>query len=289
MHQELGPGGPIARLIYAYKINASLLEILSTHDLTRRFESLIAVNRVNLSVLEGEIFGLVGPNGAGKSTLIKLLTTLLPVTSGSAEVCGFDIVKQSYQVRRSIGYVPQLVSADGDLTARENLIVSAKLYDVPRAEQAERAESALKFMDLLDVADKRAREFSGGMVRRLEIAQSLLHKPRLLFLDEPTVGLDPVARAAVWKHILGVRDHDRTTILLTTHLMEEVEGLCDRVGMMIKGEMVAIGTSAELKESIGRPDSTLDEVFIHYAGASVEELGSLRDTNRARRTARRLG
>ena len=235
------------------------------------------------------MFGLVGPNGAGKSTLIKMLTTLLPPTSGTANVNGKNIVREPAKVREQIGYVPQLVSVDGDLTARENLLVNASFYDVPWRERESRALKALEFMDLAPVRDKLAKEFSGGMVRRLEIAQSMLHHPKMLFLDEPTVGLDPVARSSVWKHILELRDEFGTTILLTTHLMDEVEGLCDRMAIMIQGKMEAVGTAAELKAATLGPTATLDEVFVYYAGATVEELGSLREASRMRRTARRLG
>lgn len=266
------------------------MNLLETDFLSRNFDDLIAVDSVSFSVKESEVFGLVGPNGAGKSTLIKILTTLLPPTTGTARICGFDVVNQSSSVRRQIGYVPQMVSADGDLTARENLLLTAKLYDVPRNEQRLRTDDALKFMNLTDVGDKRVRQFSGGMIRRLEIAQSMLHHPKLLFLDEPTVGLDPVARSSVWEHILELRDKYRTTILLTTHLMEEVDSLCDRMGIMNHGKMVAVGTGTELRAGINEPDATLDEVFIRYAGGpQVEETDSFREISRTRRTARRMG
>lgn len=265
------------------------LSLLETESLTRKFDDLIAVDHVSFAVEESEVFGLVGPNGAGKSTMIKILTTLLQPTSGTARICGFDIVKDPGHVRRQIGYVPQMVSADGDLTAKENLLLYAKLYDVPSGERQTRARDALAFMNLSDVADKRVRQFSGGMIRRLEIAQSMLHRPKMLFLDEPTVGLDPVARASVWEHIMELRSNFGTTILLTTHMMEEVESLCTRMAIMHKGKMVAVGTAAELKTLSGDPEATLDEVFIKFAGKESEEPGGFRQTARARRTARRLG
>ncbi|MDR3690638.1 MAG: ATP-binding cassette domain-containing protein [Fimbriimonas sp.] len=265
------------------------MNLLETKSLTRRFDVLTAVDHVSFAVRESEVFGLVGPNGAGKSTMIKMMTTLLRPTSGTATICGYDIVKQSASVRRQIGYVPQMVSADGDLTAKENLLLVATLYDVPKAERRERAEEALEFMNLADVADKRVRQFSGGMIRRLEIAQSMLHRPKMLFLDEPTVGLDPVARSSVWDHILELRDRYQTTILLTTHLMDEVENLCDRMGVMHHGKMVAVGTSAELKTATGDPKATLDDVFIKFAGERIDESSGFRAISRARRTARRLG
>jgi len=266
---------------------ASKDAVLETQGITRRFDDLIAVDHVTFAVLQGEVFGLVGLNGAGKTTLIKMLITLLAPSEGGARVCGFDIARQSAKVRHSIGYVPQLVSADGDLTAYENLNVYARLYDVPAAQRRDRIMQALEFMSLTSVKDKPVREFSGGMIRRLEIAQSMLHRPQLLFLDEPTVGLDPVARASVWEHILELREQFQTTIFLTTHLLDEVENLCDRVAIMTHGKMVAIGTVEELKASVG-PEATLEEVFVHYAGTHEEQAG-FRAASRARRTARRLG
>jgi len=261
--------------------------VLETTAITRRFDDLVAVDHVTFSVRQGEVFGLVGLNGAGKTTLIKMLITLLAPTEGGATVCGFDIARQPAKVRASIGYVPQMVSADGDLTAYENLGVYARLYDVPASERAARINQALEFMALTSVKDKVVREFSGGMIRRLEIAQSMLHRPNLLFLDEPTVGLDPVARTSVWEHILELREQFHTTIFLTTHLLEEVESLCDRLAIMTHGRMVAIGTVEYLKNSVG-PEATLDEVFVHYAGTHEEQAG-FRAASRARRTARRLG
>ena len=265
------------------------MSLLETEALTRRFDDLIAVDHVSFAIEESEVFGLVGPNGAGKSTMIKILTTLLRPTSGTARICGFDVVRDPGSVRRHIGYVPQMVSSDGDLTARENLILSSKLYDVPAKERDARADEALEFMNLSDVANKRVRQFSGGMIRRLEIAQSMLHRPRMLFMDEPTVGLDPVARASVWQHIMELRDKYGTTILLTTHMMEEVQNLCTRMAIMNHGKMVVVGTASELKILSGDPDATLDEVFIKFAGRESEEPAGFRQVSRARRTARRLG
>ena len=204
-------------------------------------------------------------------------------------MAGFDIVRQPGRVRRVIGYVPQLLSADGALSARENLQMFARLYDIPRAERELRIRDALAFMDLEEVQDRLVRTYSGGMIRRLEIGQSMLHRPRLLFLDEPTVGLDPVARHAVWERIGKVRQEYGTTILLTTHYMDEAEHLCDRVAFMHLGEVTAIGTPAELKGSVGTEGATLDDVFEHYTGGTPEEGGTFGDTVRTRRNARRLG
>ena len=263
--------------------------ILETRSLTRRFGSLTAVDGLNLTVSAGEIFGLVGPNGAGKSTTLKMLTTLLPPTSGEARIAGRDIVHQASEVRRVIGYVPQLLSADGTLSGFENLDVFAKLYDIPRAEREKRIADSLEFMGLADSANKLVRDYSGGMIRRLEVAQSFLHRPRVLFLDEPTTGLDPTARHVVWEHVQRLRDDYGTTIILTTHLMEEADHLCHRVAIMHLGKVAAIGTPAELKASIGGKRTTLDDVFIHYAGSKIDSGGDFRETSRTRRTAHRLG
>ena len=265
------------------------MSILETNDLTKHFNGSVAVDGLTVSLDEGEVFGLLGPNGAGKTTTIKMLTTLLPPTSGSARVAGFDIVRQAREVRRAIGYVPQLVSADGNLSGYENLLMFAKLYDIPRGERSSRVRDALIFMGLAEAGAKLVREYSGGMIRRLEIAQSMLHRPRLLFLDEPTVGLDPVARRAVWDHIGRLRDDYGTTILLTTHLMEEADSLCSRIAIMHRGRVAAIGPPAELKASLGGNGITLDDVFVHYAGDRLDSGGGYREVSRTRRNAQRLG
>jgi ABC-2 type transport system ATP-binding protein len=265
------------------------MTILETTALTRCFGPLTAVDALTLSVEADEVFGLLGPNGAGKSTVIKMLTTLLPPTSGQACLAGFNIVRQANQVRHLIGYVPQLLSADGNLTGYENLLIFAKLYDLPRAERAARVQEALAMVGLGEAAHKLVRTYSGGMIRRLEIAQSTLHRPRVLFLDEPTVGLDPTARKTVWEHIERLRAEYGTTIFLTTHYMEEAEHLCQRVAIMYQGRVVAIGTPAELKLAIGGNGASLDDVFAHYTGATLESGGNYRETTQTRRTARRLG
>ncbi len=261
--------------------------ILTTDGLTRRYGELTAVDSLTISLRPGEVFGLLGPNGAGKTTVIKMLTTLLPPTSGSARIAGFDIAQEPAQVRSVIGYVPQLLSADGALTGEENLMVFARLYDIPRGERERRVREAVQFMDLSAVARRLVRTYSGGMVRRLEIAQSMLHRPRVLFLDEPTVGLDPMARHAVWQRISQLASEFGTTIFLTTHYMEEAEQMCGRIAFMHLGKVTADGSPAQLKASIGG-DATLDEVFSHYTGGVLEEGGTYRETARVRRTARRL-
>jgi len=263
--------------------------ILRTDALTCRYGALIAVDHVDLAVEAGEVFGLVGPNGAGKSTLIRMLVTLQPPTEGTAQVDGFDLVRQAAAVRRVIGYVPQMVSADSELTGRQNLLISASLYDVRRRERRQRVLDALSLMGLEASADRLVQHYSGGMIRRLEIAQAMLHRPRVLFLDEPTVGLDPMARKTVWDCLVRLRDDFGTTLFLTTHLMEEAESLCHRVAIIHRGALAALGTPADLKASLHDPQASLDDVFIHYAGDTIEAVGSYRDTARARRVAKRLG
>ena len=264
---------------------------IQTIDLTRRYESLVAVDHLEFSAEAGSIFGLLGPNGAGKSTLVKMLITLLPPSSGTALVAGFDVIRRPSDVRRNIGYVAQMLSADGDLTGYENLLISAKLYGIGRKERQARIGAALDFMSLTEAAGKRVKQYSGGMIRRLEIAQSMLHRPAVLFLDEPTIGLDPVAKRSVWGHIRELREQFGTTILMTTHDMEEADGLCDQVAIMYKGRIASLGTPAELK-SLAGPEATLNDVFILSTGAAMEggaeEGGSYQNVARTRRTARRM-
>jgi len=256
--------------------------------LTRRFGALAAVDRLDLSVRSGEIFGLLGRNGAGKTTLIKMLTTLLPPTAGGARIAGFDVVTQAASVRRVIGYVPQALSADAELTGYENLLVFCKLFDVPRRERAARIDEALEFMGLTDAAHNLVKSYSGGMIRRLEIAQSTLHRPHVLFLDEPTVGLDPLARHAVWEHVERLKARYGSTIVLTTHYMEEADRLCEQIAILNHGRLVALGAPADLRAQQG-PGATLDDVFAHYTGDAKEEAERYDDISRARRTAGRLG
>src|ERR1700726_1730420 len=251
----------------------NVIEVLS---LTRRYGSLVAVDHLTFSVESGGTFGLLGRNGAGKSTLIKMLTTLLPVTEGTAEIAGYDLVEHPEAVRRKIGYVSQMLSADGDLTGYENLLISAKLYGMPRSERARRIAQALEFMELAHVRDKLVRQYSGGMIRRLEIAQSMLHRPSVLFLDEPSVGLDPSAKRAVWERIRELRREFGTTILMTTHDMEEPDQLCEIVAVTHRCVLAAMDTPAALKAQVGA-EGSLDDVFIHFPGATISEGGELRD------------
>lgn len=255
--------------------------------LSHAYQLKMAVDQISFKVKTGSIFGLLGPNGAGKSTTIKMLTTLLPATSGTASIVGYDIVKEPAKVRENIGYVPQLLSADGELTAYENLSLSAKLYGISRETRIKRIREVLEFMGLAEVSKDLVKSFSGGMIRRLEIASSLLHEPRVLFLDEPTVGLDPAARKLLWRHIQEWRTQFQTTILMTTHDMDEADNQCDIVAFMHQGHIVAMDSPQKLKTSLG-PKSTLDDVFILHTGSSIKESGDYASVKQTRNTISHL-
>ena len=256
--------------------------------LTRVFGTVTAVDHIDLTVPYGEIFGLLGANGAGKSTTIKMLTTLLKPTSGHAVVGGFDIGTAPSDVRAHIGYVPQMLSADGALTADENLMLSARLYGIPRGERRARIDEGLAFMGLTDAAKHLVKTYSGGMIRRLELAQAMLHRPAILFLDEPTIGLDPVARRSVWERLQELRARYGMTVLITTHDMEEAETLCARLAIMHAGKVAVVGKPAELRAGVGA-DASMDDVFVKYAGGGIREGGSFGSVVQSRRTAQRLG
>jgi ABC-2 type transport system ATP-binding protein len=241
-------------------VNAFDIEVES---LTKRFGDFVAVDAINFSVKHGEIFGLLGPNGAGKSTLIRMLTTLVPPTSGVARVNGFDIVKQANDVRQSIGVIPQAMTSDLDLSAVENMSIFAKLYGIPREKRQRIIKQLLKEVDLEQWADKQVKMFSGGMRRRLEIARGLVHEPKLFFLDEPTTGLDPVSRVAVWEMISRLKKERDLTVLVTTHYMDEADKLCDRIAIVDHGKLVALDSPLKLKASI--PGKNILEVS--FSGA----------------------
>ncbi|MFH9352412.1 ATP-binding cassette domain-containing protein [Kitasatospora sp. NPDC017646] len=274
-----------------------------------------AVDGIDLTVRTGEVFGLLGPNGAGKTTTIRAITTLLPVGAGMVRVFGHDATRRPMEVRRLLGYVPQQLSADSGLTGRENVALFARVFDVPRAERARRVTQALAAVDLTDAADRMAATYSGGMVRRLELAQALVSAPRLLVLDEPTIGLDPIARTGVWERVDAVRKATGMTVLVTTHYMDEADRHCDRIALMDRGRIRALGTPAELKEQVrqvrqhgpegedgrggqegqegrgGQDEPTLDDVFRHFAGRDLADAteGDFGDVRRTRRTANRVG
>ncbi|MEU7816081.1 ATP-binding cassette domain-containing protein [Pseudonocardia sp. NPDC049154] len=257
--------------------------------LRQAFGDTVAVDGLDLEVHRGEVFGLLGPNGAGKTTTIRSITTLLPAPPGAVTVLGRDVARQKTQVRRLIGYVPQQLSADGTLTGRENVILFARLFDVPRRARKAQVEGVLEAMDLVEAADRPVKTYSGGMVRRLELAQALVSAPQLLVLDEPTVGLDPVARDGVWERIARTRAETGMTVLVTTHAMQEADEHCERIALMHRGRVRALGTPGELKSAIG-PDATLDDVFRHHTGDTLtDDKGGIRDVRAARRTAGRLG
>jgi len=259
-------------------------------DLVVAFDEVVAVRGISFAVPTGEVFGLLGPNGAGKTTTIRVLTTLLAPTSGRALVAGFDVRAHSLEVRASIGYVPQAISVDGALTARENLNFYARVTGVPAGERRERIEQAIAEMDLAEMLDRLARTLSGGMLRRLEIATALLNRPAVLFLDEPTVGLDPGARHMVWEHLLALREQAGTTIFFTTHVMEEAERYGERLAIMDLGRIVAEGTPELLRAE--HDESSLEEVFTTVTGRTIDEpheQGSLRDVRATRHVTDRLG
>jgi ABC-2 type transport system ATP-binding protein len=265
------------------------MPILTTERLTRCFGNFTAVDSLTISVDSGEIFALLGPNGAGKTTTIKMLITLLPPTSGRATISGFDLSHNPREIRRVIGYVPQMLSADGTLTGRENLMIFAKIYDIPRDERNGRIDELLDLMGITDAQDKLVKNYSGGMVRRLAIAQSVLHRPKILFLDEPTIGLDPDGRRAVWDFIEKPRLDYGTTIFLTTHYMDEADKLCSRVAIMHLGKLAIVGEPATLKASLNRQDATLEDVFTYYTAGGLDRGESYREARITRQTARRLG
>jgi ABC-2 type transport system ATP-binding protein len=247
---------------------------IEVRDIVKKFGDFTAVNGISFEVKAGEIFGLLGPNGAGKSTLIRMMVTLLPPTAGTATINGFDVVKKADDVRRSIGVIPQAMTSDLELSVRENLLIFAKLYGVPRDTRTRLIKELLEAVELSQWADKPVKNLSGGMRRRVEIARGLVHEPRVFFLDEPTTGLDPVSRTAVWGMLQRIKAQRDLTVLITTHYMDEADKLCDRSAIVDHGKLVALDTPAALKASIpGRdPETvTLDDVFVHYTGRDLRD------------------
>ncbi len=245
---------------------------IEVEHLTKRFGELVAVNEISFTVSAGEIFGLLGPNGAGKTTLIRMLTTLTPATSGTARIAGHDINADADGVRHAIGVIPQALTSDPELTARENLTIHAKLYGVPAARRGPLADELLAAVDLEKFAGQLVRNFSGGMRRRLEIARGLVHSPKILFLDEPTTGLDPVSRSNVWEMIAKLKQQSDLTILLTTHYMDEADKLCDRIAIVDHGKLAALDTPTQLKDNV--PGT--DVVEAEFTGAPANWVEQLR-------------
>jgi ABC-2 type transport system ATP-binding protein len=248
------------------------MNAIEVDHLVKKFGELVAVNDISFTVARGEIFGLLGPNGAGKTTLIRMMTTLTPPTSGTARIGGHDIVKDPDGVRHVLGVIPQAFTSDPELTARENMLIHAKLYGVPSDKRAALINQLLESVDLLKFADSLVRTFSGGMRRRLEIARGLVHSPEILFLDEPTTGLDPVSRTNVWEMIRGLREKSQLTILITTHYMDEADKLCERIAIVDHGQLAALDTPEHLKDSI--PGT--DVVEAEFQSAPPDWLDQLR-------------
>ena len=249
------------------------MSTIEVDSIVKKFGDFTAVDGISFKVEAGEIFGLLGPNGAGKSTLIRMLVTLLPPTSGTAVINGFDVRKKADDVRRSIGVIPQAMTSDLELTVEENLIIFAKLYGVPRAKRNRLIAELIAAVELTQWADKPVKNLSGGMRRRVEIARGLVHEPKVFFLDEPTTGLDPVSRTGAWTMLQKIKSERDLTVLLTTHYMDEADKLCDRIAIVDHGKLVALDTPAQLKASIpgSSEKTTLDEVFVHYAGRDLRD------------------
>jgi ABC-2 type transport system ATP-binding protein len=225
-------------------------DAIEVDRIVKRFGDFTAVNEVSFRVRDGEIFGLLGPNGAGKSTLIRMMTTLIPITAGTARIAGYDVASSPDEVRRAIGVVPQALTSDLNLTVEENLSIYAKLYNVPRKERQKSIDELLEAVDLTRWKRAETKTLSGGMRRRLEIARGLVHRPKIFFLDEPTTGLDPVSRVAVWEMLTSIKQQRRLTVLITTHYMDEADRLCDRIAIVDHGQLVALDSPMALKASV---------------------------------------
>jgi len=254
-----GPGGGQANAI-------------EVEHIVKKYGEFTAVDDISFVVKEGEIFGLLGPNGAGKSTLIRMMTTLLPITAGAARIMRHDVSKEANAVRRCMGVIPQAMTSDLDMTVYENLLIHAKLYDVPAQQRNRTIDELLEMVDLSKWHDAPAKNLSGGMRRRLEIARGLVHSPKIFFLDEPTTGLDPVSRVAVWEMLANIKQKQNLTVLITTHYMDEADQLCDRIAIVDHGKLVALDTPTALKATV--PGANVIEV--HFAGAPANWLETLR-------------
>jgi ABC-2 type transport system ATP-binding protein len=248
------------------------MNAIEVDHMTKKFGDFVAVNDVSFNVSQQEIFGLLGPNGAGKTTLIRMMTTLLSVTSGTARIGGHDVRTDPDGVRNTLGVIPQAFTSDPELTAKENMVIHAKLYGVPADKRDVLIDGLLESVELLKFRDALVRTFSGGMRRRLEIARGLVHSPKIMFLDEPTTGLDPVSRTNVWEMIRSLRDRSELTILLTTHYMDEADKLCDRIAIVDHGKLAALDTPSKLKDNV--PGTEVVEA--EFAGEPPEWIEQLR-------------
>ena len=242
---------------------------IEVEHIVKKYGDFTAVDDVSFSVQEEEIFGLLGPNGAGKSTLIRMMTTLIPITSGKARIAGHDVQKEADPARRAIGVIPQALTSDLDLTVEENMNIYAKLYDVPAKKRKAAIDELLELVDLTKWRSAQTKTLSGGMRRRLEIARGLVHSPRIFFLDEPTTGLDPVSRVAVWEMLTNIKSNRKLTILITTHYMDEADRLCDRIAIVDHGKLVALDSPTALKASV--PGSNVIEVQFNNASPDWEQ------------------
>jgi ABC-2 type transport system ATP-binding protein len=242
---------------------------IEVSHIVKKYGDFTAVDDVSFQVKEGEIFGLLGPNGAGKSTLIRMMTTLIPITAGSARIAGYDVAKDPDAARRTFGVIPQAMTSDIDLTVEENLTIYAKLYDVPAKRRKQAIDELLETVDLTKWRDAQTKTLSGGMRRRLEIARGLVHSPKIFFLDEPTTGLDPVSRVAVWEMLNNIKSKRKLTVLITTHYMDEADRLCNRIAIVDHGKLVALDTPEALKASV--PGSNVIEVQFDHPPADWEQ------------------
>jgi ABC-2 type transport system ATP-binding protein len=253
-------------LVLSGQANGNAIEV---DRIVKKYGDFTAVNDVSFTVKEGEIFGLLGPNGAGKSTLIRMMTTLIPITAGTARIMGHDVSKQPDAARQTIGVIPQALTSDIDLTVEENLNIYAKLYEVPAKRRKEAIDELLQLVDLTKWRSAQTKTLSGGMRRRLEIARGLVHSPKIFFLDEPTTGLDPVSRVAVWEMLTNIKSKRQLTVLITTHYMDEADRLCNRIAIVDHGQLVALDTPEALKASV--PGSNVIEAQFTGIPADWEE------------------
>ena len=276
MISDLNPGSEPATTPSNGHSSAPAVNAIEVDHIVKKYGDFTAVDDVNFAVQEGEIFGLLGPNGAGKSTLIRMMTTLIPITAGHARILGHDVAKEPDAARRLMGVIPQALTSDLDLTIEENLNIYSKLYDVPAKKRKAAIDELLELVDLTKWRSAQTKTLSGGMRRRLEIARGLVHSPRIFFLDEPTTGLDPVSRVAVWEMLTNIKGQRKLTILITTHYMDEADRLCDRIAIVDHGKLVALDTPPALKASV--PGSNVIEAqFLNAPEDWDQHLQKLRD------------